>query len=166
VKKPRKLLVIDSLEGMSHDTIGNTNVMIQRMGEKTGAWTTEFSNDLNNLRYPKIKEYDAIFLNSIVGEFLPDPVMREGLVKYVKEGGGIGGIHGTPWASRNWDEFADMIGAQSAPHRIEHGVMKVYDRNSPSSGPSTTRTCRFRKSSTDSALKAMAVCGGTRYACS
>ena len=129
-KKPRKLLVIDSLEGMSHDTIGNTNVMIQRMGEKTGAWTTEFNNDLNNLRYPKIKEYDAIFLNSIVGEFLPDPVMREGLVRYVKEGGGIGGIHGTPWASRNWDEFAEMIGAQSAPHRIEHGVLKVYDRQS------------------------------------
>jgi type 1 glutamine amidotransferase len=24
-----------------------------------------------------------------------------------------------------------MIGAQNAPHRIEHGVLKVYDRNSP-----------------------------------
>jgi uncharacterized protein len=130
-KKSRKLLVIDSLEGMSHDTIGNTNVMIQRMGEKTGAFTAVFSNDLENLRYPKIKEYDAIFLNSIVGEFLPDPVMREGLVRYVREGGGIGGIHGTPWASRNWDEFSEMIGAQNAPHRIEHGVLKVYDRNSP-----------------------------------
>jgi len=124
-------LVIDSLEGMSHETIGDTNVMIQRMGEKTGAWTTVFSNDLDNLRYPKIKEYDAVFLNSIVGEFMPDPVMREGFVRYVKEGGGMGAIHGTPWASRNWDEFADMIGSQSAPHRIEHGVLKVYDRNSP-----------------------------------
>jgi type 1 glutamine amidotransferase/sugar phosphate isomerase/epimerase len=130
-KKPRKLLVIDSLEGMSHDTIGDTNVMIQRMGEKTGAWTTVFSNDLENLRYPKIKEFDAVFLNSIVGEFMPDPVMREGFVRYVKEGGGMGAIHGTPWASRNWDEFADMIGSQSAPHRIEHGVLKVYDRDSP-----------------------------------
>jgi len=130
-KRPRKLLVIDSLEGMSHETIGDTNVMIQRMGEKTGAWTTVFSNDLDNLRYPKIKEYDAVFLNSIVGEFMPDPVMREGFVRYVKEGGGMGAIHGTPWASRNWDEFADMIGSQSAPHRIEHGVLKVYDRNSP-----------------------------------
>ena len=72
-KKARKLLVIESLEGMSHNTIPLTNVMIQRMGEKTGAWTTVFSNDLSNLRYPKVKEFDAIFLNSIVGEFLPDP---------------------------------------------------------------------------------------------
>ena len=38
---------------MSHDTIPLTNVMIQRMGEKTGAWTTIFSNDLNNLRVPE-----------------------------------------------------------------------------------------------------------------
>jgi hypothetical protein len=43
----------------------------------------------------------------------------------------MGGIHGTPWASRNWDEFAEMIGAQSAPHRIEHGVLHAYDPKSP-----------------------------------
>jgi type 1 glutamine amidotransferase len=130
-KKARKLLVIESLEGMSHNTIPLTNVMIQRMGEKTGAWTTVFSNDLNNLRYPKVKEYDAIFLNSIVGEFLPDPAMRADLVRYVNEGGGMGGIHGTPWASRNWDEFAEMIGSQSAPHRIENGIIRPYDKENP-----------------------------------
>ena len=60
-KEPRTLLVIESLEGMSHNTIPLTNVMIQRMGEKTGAWTTVFSNDLTNLRYPKITEFDAVF---------------------------------------------------------------------------------------------------------
>jgi len=144
-KKPRKLLVIESLEGMSHNTIPHTNVMIQRMGEKTGAWTTVFSNDLSNLRYPKVKEYDAIFLNSIVGEFLPDPAMRADLVRYVNEGGGIGGIHGTPWASRNWDEFAEMIGAQSAPHRIENGVLKVYDKDNPIVRPFNYEDLPFRE---------------------
>jgi type 1 glutamine amidotransferase len=144
-KKPRKLLVIESLEGMSHNTIPLTNVMIQRMGEKTGAWTTVFSNDLSNLRYPKIKEYDAIFLNSIVGEFLPDPSMRADLVRYVNEGGGIGGIHGTPWASPNWDEFADMIGAQSAPHRIENGILKVYDKDNAIVRPFNYEDLPFRE---------------------
>ena len=144
-KKARKLLVIESLEGMSHNTIPHTNVMIKAMGEKTGAWTTVFSNDLNNLRYPKVKEYDAIFLNSIVGEFLPDPGLRADLVRYVNEGGGIGGIHGTPWASRNWDEFAEMIGSQSAPHRIENGVMKVYDKNNPIVAPFNYEDLPFRE---------------------
>jgi type 1 glutamine amidotransferase len=144
-KKARKLLVIESLEGMSHNTIPLTNVMIQRMGEKTGAWTTVFSNDLNNLRYPKVKEYDAVFLNSIVGEFLPDPAMRADLVRYVNEGGGMGGIHGTPWASRNWDEFAEMIGAQSAPHRIENGILKVYDKENPIVRPFNYENLPFRE---------------------
>jgi type 1 glutamine amidotransferase len=144
-KKARKLLVIESLEGMSHNTIPHTNVMIQRMGEKTGAWTTVFSNDLSNLRYPKVKEYDAIFLNSIVGEFLPDPSLRADLVRYVNEGGGIGGIHGTPWASRNWDEFAEMIGAQSAPHRIENGILKVYDKDNAIVRPFNYEDLPFRE---------------------
>ena len=52
-KKARKLLVIESLEGMSHNTIPHTNVMIQRMGEKTGAWTTVFSNDLTQPALPE-----------------------------------------------------------------------------------------------------------------
>jgi type 1 glutamine amidotransferase len=144
-KKRRKLLVIESLHGMSHNTIPHTNVMIEQMGKITGAYETEFNNDLNNLKYPKIKEYDGVFLNSTVGELLPDPAVRDGLARFVKEGGGLGGIHGTPWASRNWDEFADMIGAQSAPHRIEQGVMKVYDPASPLTKPFGGKELNFRE---------------------
>jgi type 1 glutamine amidotransferase len=144
-RKPRRLLVIESLHGMSHNTIPHTNVMIQRAGEITGAWTTEFNNDLDNLKYPKIKEYDGIFFNSIVGELLAEPAVRDGLARFVREGGGLGGIHGTPWASRNWDEFAEMIGAQSAPHRIEQGVMKVYDAASPLMKPFGGKDIPFRE---------------------
>jgi type 1 glutamine amidotransferase/sugar phosphate isomerase/epimerase len=144
-KKARKLLVIESLQGMSHNTIPHTNVLLERMGKITGAWQTEFSNDLDNLKYPKIKDYDGVFLNSIVGEFAADPAVREGLVRFVREGGGIGGIHGTPWASRNWDEFAEMIGSQSAPHRIEQGVMKVYDASSPLMKPFDGKDLNFRE---------------------
>jgi type 1 glutamine amidotransferase/sugar phosphate isomerase/epimerase len=144
-KKPRKLLVIESLQGMSHDTIPHANVMLDEMGRITGAWTTEFNNDLNNLKYPKIKDYDGVFLNSIVGEFAADLEVRDGLARFVREGGGLGGIHGTPWASRNWDEFAEMIGSQSAPHRIEQGVMKVYDATSPLMKPLGGRDLNFRE---------------------
>ena len=144
-KQPRKLLVIESLQGMSHNTIPHTNVMLERMGKITGAWETVFDNNLENLRYPKIKEFDAIFLNSIVNEFLPDPELRESLARYVREGGGIGGIHGTPWASRNWNEFAEIIGAQSAPHRIEQGVMRVYDAASPLMKPFDGQPLNFRE---------------------
>ena len=91
-KKRRKMLVVESLHGMSHNTIPHTNVMVERMGKITGAWETEFSNDLDNLKYPKIKEYDGVFLNDIVGEFAAEPAVREGLARFVKEGGGMAGF--------------------------------------------------------------------------
>jgi hypothetical protein len=144
-QKRRKLLIIESLHGMSHNTIPHTNVMLEQLGKITGAWETEFNNDLNNLKYPKIKDYDGVFLNSVVGELLPDLAVRDGLARFVREGGGLGGVHGTPWASRNWEEFAEMIGAQSAPHRIEQGVMKVHDRASPIIKPFAGKDLNFRE---------------------
>ena len=127
--------MIESLHGMSHDTIPHTNVMLERFGALTGAWKAEFNNDLANLRYPRITAYDAIFLNDIVGEAFAEPAVREGLLRFVKEGGGLVGIHGTPWASRNWTEFTELIGAMDAPHRIEQGILRVYDRASPLVAP-------------------------------
>ena len=38
-QKARTLLVIESLHGMSHNTIPHTNVMLERFGATTGAWT-------------------------------------------------------------------------------------------------------------------------------
>ena len=84
-KKRRKLLVIESLHGMSHNTIPHTNVMIEEMGKITGAWEAEFNNDLDNLKYPKIKEYDGVFLNSIVGE-LAGRTRRARGARAVREG--------------------------------------------------------------------------------
>ena len=50
-----------------------------------------FNNDLDNLKWPKIKEWDAIYLNDTVGELFPDPEIRQSLLRYVRDGGGVGG---------------------------------------------------------------------------
>ena len=145
-KKRRKLLVIESLHGMSHNTIPHTNVMIEEIGNITGAWKTEFNNDLEQ---SQISEDQGV--RRRVPEQhrrrvrWPNLEVREGLARFVREGGGLGGMHGTPWASRNWDEFAEMIGAQSAPHRIEQGVMKVYDPASPIMKPFGGKDLNFRE---------------------
>ena len=144
-QKPRTLLVIESLHGMSHNTIPHTNVMLERFGATTGAWRTVFSNDLTNLLPGKIDAYDAIFLNSIVGELFADPAVRASVAAFVKNGGGLVGIHGTPWASRNWEEFTEMIGSKDAPHRTEQGVMRVYDRDSPLTKPLGGQPLNFKE---------------------
>ncbi len=145
-KKARKLLVVDiSPAGMSHSTVPHANHLLMAMGKKTGAWETVLDNDMNNLKYPKIKDYDAVYFNSNVGELFAEPAVREGVARFVREGGGLGGIHGTPWASRNWDEFAEIIGAKSAPHRVEQGVMRSYDPSSPIMKPFGAKPLPFRE---------------------
>ncbi len=135
-KRPRKLLVMDAcVASMVHNTIPHFNLAIELMAKYTGAFEAVFNNDLDNLKWPKIKEFDAIYLNDTVGELFPDPEIRASLLRYVREGGGIGGWHGSTWASRSWRELGEMIGAMDAPHRIEPAYIRLDDPNSPINRP-------------------------------
>ena len=130
-KKPRKLLVVDLNMWSGHATIPHGNLMIELFAKRTGAFEPTFSNDLNNLKYDKIREYDAVFLNSVVGMVFADPQVRAGLIRFVREGGGLAGVHGTSYASLDWPEFTEMLGAGAGPHRVEKQILKIDDPKSP-----------------------------------
>lgn len=131
--KPRKLLVIDVAPAGAyyHDTAAHANFAIQKMAETTGAFEAIFSNDLNNLKYPKILDYDAVFMNSGDGEVFSDPQVMSGLIRFVREGGGLAGLHGASYASQDVPEFGELIGAQSGPHHVETATLKIDDPDSP-----------------------------------
>jgi type 1 glutamine amidotransferase/sugar phosphate isomerase/epimerase len=132
-KAPRKLLIVDVAPAGAyyHDTAAHANFAIQKMAETTGAYQAIFSNDLNNLKYPKILDYDAVFMNSGDGEVFSDPEVMSGLIRFVREGGGLAGLHGASYASQDVPEFGELIGAQSGPHHTETATLKVDDPNSP-----------------------------------
>jgi type 1 glutamine amidotransferase len=132
-RAPRRLLVVDLCPagGYYHDTIANANFAIQKMADNTGAFQPIFSNDLSNLKYPNILKYDAVFLNSIVGEVFSDPEVLDGLIRFVRQGGGVAGLHGASYASMDIPEFGELIGAQSGPHRVETTMLKIDDPDSP-----------------------------------
>ncbi len=132
-KGPRKLLIVDVAPAGAyyHDTAAHANFAIQKMADTTGAFQAIFSNDLNNLKYPKILDYDAVFMNSGDGEVFSDPEVMSGLIRFVREGGGLAGLHGASYASQDVPEFGELIGAQSGPHHVEKATLKVDDPNSP-----------------------------------
>ena len=130
-KKPRKLLVVDLQMYTGHATILHGNLLIDLLAKYTGAFQPVFSNDLNNLKYDKIRQFDAVFLNSVVGMVFEDQEVRDGLIRYVREGGGLGGVHGTTYAALDWPEFTDMLGGSSGEHHTETLVLKVDDPASP-----------------------------------
>lgn len=134
-KQARKLLIIDVCPagGFYHTTIAHGNLMLQLIAKYTGAYEPIFDNNLDNLKYPRIKQYDAVFLNSVVGPVFSDPEVLDGLIRYVREGGGVAGLHGTTFASQDLREFGELMGAQEGPHQYngEPGTLKIDDPDSP-----------------------------------
>jgi len=133
--RPRKLLVLDLCVngGYYHASIPDGNLALELIGKYTGAYVPTFSNDLDNLKYPKIKEYDAVFLNSVEGELFIDPEVMHGLMRFVEEGGGVAGLHAVTFASVDVREFGNLIGAQTGAHKYngEMGTLRVEDPDSP-----------------------------------
>ncbi len=132
-KKPRKLLVMDlcSAGAFYHDTAAHANFAIQKMADATHAYQAIFSNDPNNLKYPKILDFDAVFLNSGTGEIYSDPDVLNGLIRFVREGGGVAGLHGASYASMDLPQFGELLGAQDGPHHVETATLKIDDPDSP-----------------------------------
>ena len=137
-KKPRKLLVLDlNVAYPGHRSIPAENYGLEQMGKRTSAYEAVFNNDLDNLKYDRIKQFDAVFLNNTVGMIFVDPAVREGLTRFVREGGGLAGIHGVSHASMDWPEFSEMIGVRRGVHRepTEQAWVHIEDAHSPLTVP-------------------------------
>lgn len=133
-KKERKLLVMDlNVAYPGHRSIPHENLALELMGKRTGAYEAVFSNDLDNLKYEKIRQFDAVFLNNTVGVIFVDPEVQEGLTRFVREGGGLAGNHGTSHCSMDWHGFGDLIGTRWGVHRenTEQATIRIDDPNSP-----------------------------------
>jgi type 1 glutamine amidotransferase/sugar phosphate isomerase/epimerase len=130
-KRPRKLLVTDLQMYSGHSTIPHGNYLIELMAKNTGAFEPTFSNDLNLLKYPAIRQFDAVYLNNVCGMVHNDPEVREGILRFVREGGGIGGHHAVTFANNNWPEFAEMMGGWAGAHHVEPQMIKIDDTRSP-----------------------------------
>jgi hypothetical protein len=134
-KTPRKLLVLDLCVdgGYYHASIPDGNLALELIGKYTGAYVPTFSNDLDNLKYPKIKDYDAVFLNSVEGELFIDPEVIDGLTRFVSEGGGVAALHAATFASVDVPAYGELIGAQTGAHKYngEMGTLRIEDPDSP-----------------------------------
>jgi len=119
--------------GFYHGSAPLGNLSLELMAKYTGAFTPVFSNNLDNLKFPKIKQYDGVFLNQVIGDVFADQDAIDGLARYVHEGGGVAGLHAATWASPNVLAYGEMMGATSGAHKYngEPGALRVDDPDSP-----------------------------------
>jgi type 1 glutamine amidotransferase len=104
-KEKHQILCFSKAYGFRHGSIGIGETMLKVMGEKTGLFEVTVSEDLANFEPENIKKFEKGF---------KDEALRESLISYVKNGGGVFAIHSA--TDGGWPEYVDMIGGNFNGH--------------------------------------------------
>ncbi|HEY0256210.1 MAG TPA: ThuA domain-containing protein, partial [Candidatus Methylacidiphilales bacterium] len=132
--KPRKILVFYLTEGFVHASIPYCNEAIKEMGEKTGAYTADFSEDMSVFTPDNLKKYDAILFNNTTGLKFVDLAARQALLDYVKTGKGVAAIHSATDNFPTWEVGQALLGGKFDSHpwiSSEIEAVKVDDPAHP-----------------------------------
>jgi type 1 glutamine amidotransferase len=144
VKTPRKILVYSKTLGFRHGSIPIGVAAIKAMGEKTGAYTIEHSEDPAMFDENRLSKFDAVLFLNTTGDCLapkngklsPDEQAtleqrQKNLIDFVKSGKGFAGIHSATDTFYGWKEYGDLIGAYFTNHPWGDIPLKVDSPNHP-----------------------------------
>lgn len=152
--KKRKVLVFYLHTGYNHWVIPHTNEVMKVLGEKSGAFETEFSTDIFKFETKDLKKYDAVVLNNNCSkgpgrnlfldvldgnEDLTDKQkektaarLEANLLKYVKKGGGLMVVHGAITMQNYSMEFSEMVGGSFDYHPPQQKIsLELADPDHP-----------------------------------
>src|SRR4051794_14165076 len=81
-KQPRKVLIFTKATGFVHSSIPVAAKTFELMGEKTGAYTAEESDDPDSFMPDNLKKFDAVLMASTTGSlFVPKGAKEDLLYK-------------------------------------------------------------------------------------
>jgi type 1 glutamine amidotransferase len=154
-KQPRRVLIWNTpfMEQSPHKgyTIPQSEYALRMLGEKTGAFVPVVSDDVAMYLPENIKKFDAIVLNNSDGPWIrPTPkdmdkfknygpdidavekVLRQSLLDYVANGGGLVAFHFAIGGNNRWPQYLDLLGASYWGHPWNEEVgIKVDEPNHP-----------------------------------
>ncbi len=133
--QPRRILVLGTSRGFQHSSIPLAAKMVEEMGKKTGAWTTDITYAASAINAETLSHYDAIFLSSTTGTFLDEPnpfgdpavqavtdARRKAFMDFVRSGKGVAGIHAATDSYHGFAAGAGRAGrAGGAPGQARQG---------------------------------------------
>ncbi len=131
--RPRRVLIFYRTEGYVHGCIPFANEALKQLGETTGAYNAEGSEDLDVFSERRLAPYDAVVFNNTTHLSLT-PAQREALLAFVKAGKGLVGIHSASDSFYTWPEGQALLGGifNSHPWTADDTVaVKLDDRDSP-----------------------------------
>lgn len=133
-EQPRRVLIYTRSMGFRHSAIPYGAYALARLGEKSGAFTFVLSEDTSMFEPEMLATFDAVVLDNNTGRWLlPAPPeqlseaqlavaearearLKASLLEYVRNGGGVMGIHAATDSYYDWAEFGEMIGGYFDGH--------------------------------------------------
>lgn len=113
--RPRRVLIFYRTEGYVHASIPFANEALQQLGEVTGAYHADSSEDLAALSESSLRQYDAIVFNNATHLSLPEAA-RAALLAFVQGGKGVVGIHAASDSFYTWPEGQALLGGAFNSH--------------------------------------------------
>jgi uncharacterized protein len=145
--KDRKVLLFSLSPGFKHWCIPHTAAVVDILGEKTGAFKVTQSNDVQMFTPENLKQFDAVILNNTctrnptrnifidaLGKDKKDEAaaLEKSLLDFVKNGGGLAGIHGAIVFLNNSKEFSELLGGSFEFHPAQQEVtLKLVEPDHP-----------------------------------
>lgn len=111
----RNVLLFKRCRGYHHSSIPVGIKALEMMGEKTGAYATEVSDDMAIFSAETLSRFDAILFISTT-KLDPTPEQKKALLDFARSGKGIIGIHAATDNFYNWEEGAAMMGGLFCGH--------------------------------------------------
>ncbi|HNQ24596.1 MAG TPA: DUF1080 domain-containing protein [Phycisphaerae bacterium] len=125
--QPRKLLVFSLCRGFVHDSIPLAAQTLEMLGKKTGAYDAVLTSDVDMLHPDKLAHFDAVCFNNTTGELFDNPVLRQGLLDFVRSGKGFIGIHAATDCFYKWSAYGEMVGGYFDGHPWNEKVTVKID---------------------------------------
>lgn len=105
-----KMLVFTLCKGYVHGSIPYCAKSFEIMGKKTGVFEAVVSDDPAVFAPDSLKRFAVVCFDNSTGELFTDEALKKSLMDFIKNGGGVVGVHAATDAFNNWAEFGEMMG--------------------------------------------------------
>ncbi len=143
VKKPRRLLIWSRSIGFQHASIPHGAFATREMGERTGAWETTETTDIQMLLPENLQAFDGLLLNNTTGPWITpldrdmvgrneskaelEAKLRQSILDFVAGGGGLIGYHSATDSNYHWEEFGRLLGGYFNAHPWHEEIGVIVD---------------------------------------
>lgn len=154
VSKKHKVLLFSLFTGFEHWVIPHTDVVIETLAEKTGAFEVVKSMDISMFEKKNLKQFDAVVLNNNCSDkkkrdLFYDALhanakmteeqrikkaaeLESNLLSFVRKGGGIAVLHCGIVMQNNSPAFSEMIGGSFDYHPPQQKIeVKISEKDHP-----------------------------------